>query len=168
MTQYTPEELIFIDESAAQERTGDRKYGWSPIGETPYQSIPFHRSPRFSILPALTSTGYLHPLIYHDSINAERFAGWLEHMILPHCNAYIEGERHPRSVIVMDNCRIHKTKLVTDVLSSFDVKVIYLPPYSPDFNPIELDFVVIKSAIRRYRHRAEDFLDFGLFLMWIC
>ncbi|RZK27581.1 MAG: hypothetical protein EOO61_23235, partial [Hymenobacter sp.] len=83
MQQYTPEELVFIDESAAQERTGDRRYGWSPIRETPIQLIPFHRSPRWSILPALTSTGYLHPLIYHGSINADRFAAWLEEMILP-------------------------------------------------------------------------------------
>jgi len=74
MQQFTPEEIVCVDESAAQERTGDRRYGWSPTGETPIQSIPFHRSPRWSILPALTSTGYLHPLIYHGSINADRFA----------------------------------------------------------------------------------------------
>jgi len=68
----------------------------------------------------------------------------------------------------MYNCKIHKTPLVIDTLAQYDLKVIFLPPYSPDFNPIELDFSVLKSAIRRYRDRAADIPDFGLYLMWIC
>lgn len=89
-------------------------------------------------------------------------------MVLPYCNRYVEGEKYANSVIVMDNATIHKTPLVIELLASYDVKVVFLPPYSPDFNPIEMDFSVIKSAIRRYRDRASDFPDFSLFLMWIC
>jgi len=89
-------------------------------------------------------------------------------MVLPWYNAYVEGERRVNSIIVIDNCRIHKTLLVLDTMALYDVKIIFLPLYSPDYNPIEIDFSVIKAAIRRHRERADDFPDFSLFLMWIC
>src|SRR5436190_3256327 len=57
--QYNSSQLVFLDKSAANERTGDRKYDWSPLGLICKQSRPFKRSERWSILPALTHNGYL-------------------------------------------------------------------------------------------------------------
>lgn len=160
-------ELVFIDESAAHERTGDRKYGWSPVGQSPLEISSFHRFERWSILPALSLTGYIRPLVYHGDITSEIFAAWLQEEVLPRCNQYVEGQHRENSIIVMDNCRIHKTKVVQDVLIASGVRVEFLPPYSPDFNPIEIDFAVLKSAIRRHYDLAAD-QEFGLFLQWTC
>ena len=73
--QWRPEEIVAIDELGAHERTGDRKYGWAPIGQRPVAISDFYRSVRWSILPALSIEGYVgDPLIYHGSINGEVFA----------------------------------------------------------------------------------------------
>jgi len=59
LTKYTASQLIFLDESAANERTGDRKYGWAPVGTTPYEYSPIKRSERWSILPVYGAEGFL-------------------------------------------------------------------------------------------------------------
>lgn len=104
---WSADQLIFIDESAANERTGDRKYGWAPVGVTPHESRPFTRSERWSILPAYTVDGFITWDIRHGSYNAELFEEFIEFKVLPLCNLYpLE-----RSVIIMDNAPIHQSKV---------------------------------------------------------
>jgi hypothetical protein len=70
---WTADQLVFLDKSAANERTGDKKFGWSPIGTTCGLARPIRRSERWSLLPALTVDGYLSYLITQGSITAEAF-----------------------------------------------------------------------------------------------
>src|ERR1700694_1699883 len=102
---WSADQLIFIDESAANERTGDRKYGWAPVGVTPHESRPFTRSERWSILPAYTVDGFITWDIRHGSYNAELFEEFIEFKVLPLCTPYpLE-----RSGIIMDNAPIHQS-----------------------------------------------------------
>jgi DDE superfamily endonuclease len=102
--KYEADQLIFLDESAANERTSDRKFGWSPIGLICEQSRPIKRSKRWSILPALTIEGYLDYIIFQGSITTEIFNDFIEDQVLPHCNPYPS----PQLVLILDNASIHK------------------------------------------------------------
>lgn len=160
-TNWGPYELVFIDGSGANERTGDRKYGWSPRGLPAAVSTPYQRSERWSVLPALTINGYLgDPLIVQGSITAEIFATWLELFVPPLC----ESRPGRRSVLVMDNASIHRSKRIQELYDAADVDLVFLPPYSPDFNPIEATFGDLKAWIKRNYKLAEGFEDFGGFL----
>jgi hypothetical protein len=107
LADWTADQLIFIDESAANERTADRKYGWAPVGTTPYTTRSFKRSERWSILPAYTMDGFMTWDIRHGSYTAESFEEFIENKILPRCNPF----PMPRSVIIMDNAPIHQSNV---------------------------------------------------------
>ena len=107
--------LIFIDESGAHERTGYRKFGWSPIGMPAIEISSIKRSERWSILPAYTYKGFLPgALIWQGSITSKLFNSWIEHWVLPNC---IPGY----TILVMDNASIHKSQ----VGIQFRYKIIY-------------------------------------------
>jgi hypothetical protein len=108
MAKWTAEQLIFIDESAANERTADRKYGWAPVGVTPREARPFGRSERWSLCPAYTIDGFITWEIVHGSFSAELFEDFIKNKVLPLCNPY----PLPRSVIIMDNAPIHREKVL--------------------------------------------------------
>src|SRR5438045_7179603 len=97
-------QLVFLDESACNERTGDRKFGWAPIGRGCEVSCSIKRSERWSVLPALSVDGYLSYFIYQGSITAEIFELFVEQQVLPHCTPY----PGPQSIIILDNEAIHK------------------------------------------------------------
>lgn len=119
------------------------------------------RSIRYSILLGLCLSGILHVSIVTGSFDAEKFAEFID-VLLTQMNTF----PGPNSVIVMDNCRIHKASFILDMIEARYVhplilhtgdlisilrgmKYIFLPPYSPDFNPIETAFSAIKAYIRR-------------------
>ena len=107
LTTYTAEQLVFVDESAANEKTSNRKYGWAPVGVIPHEYQRFERSKRWSILPAYTIDGFITWEVEHGSFTMELFEDFIELKLLPLCNAY----PGPRSVIVMDNAPIHQQEV---------------------------------------------------------
>ena len=107
IADWKAEQLIFIDESAANERTGDRKYGWAPLGVTPHEYRSFKRSERWSVLPAYTADGFIAWDIKHGSYTIESFNDFIENKVLPLCNPF----PGPRSIIVMDNAPIHQVEV---------------------------------------------------------
>jgi transposase len=154
-------QLVFIDESAANERTRDRKYGWSPQGFKATDILPIKRSQRWSILPALTVDGYLDgTLIYQGSITADIFESWIENTVLPQCGS----NGGDRSILIMDNASIHKSNTLKQLCIAANVDLVFLPPYSPDFNPIEATFGDLKAWVKRNYLLAAEFEGFGNFL----
>lgn len=155
------DKVVCVDETASSERTGWRKYGWS-IKNTPCSVRgSLKRSERWSVLPAITVNGYLPgTLIHQGSINAQLFEEWLEFTVLPQLE---EG-----SIIGMDNASIHRTQRVRDIVAAANCWLEYLPPYSPDFNPIELSFGWLKLWVKRHFHEYslyrtfEEFLEQGI------
>jgi hypothetical protein len=102
-------QLIFIDESAANERTADRKYGWAPVGVTTEVFTPLRRSERWSILPVYTADGFIEYEIAHTGWNTEMFNNFVRYKVLPLCNPY----PGVRSILIMDNCKIHHSEVHT-------------------------------------------------------
>jgi transposase len=156
--EYSAEQVVAVDESAANERTADRKFGWSLRG-TPCRVRQSGRgASRWSILPAIGVNGYLHVEVYKGSFNALRFRRFLQRL-LPQMNAY----PGPRSVLLMDNCSTHRAVfneplLKAQVLAA-GIRWLFLPPYSPDFNPIEQSFHELKNYLRRERELGYVFGD---------
>ena len=98
--------FVFVDESAANERTADRKRGWSPKGTPCRVKSDTRKSKRWSILPAITADdGYITCEIYHGSFNGDRFADFISNQVLPQMSAFPA----PRSILIIDNCSTHRT-----------------------------------------------------------
>jgi hypothetical protein len=114
LTTWTADQLLFLDESACDERTAHRKYGWAPIGITPHEYVPFKRSERWSILPVYTVDGFITWELKQGSYTAESFEEFIENQVLPRCNPF----PGPRSIIVMDNAPIHQSEVYLDARGS--------------------------------------------------
>jgi len=120
------------------------------------QSI--HRSDRWSILPAMDINGYLsNVLVKQGGVTADDFIEWVEKYVLP--------QTRPSQILVMDNCRIHRDDRLAALVVPYGVSIQYLPPYSPDFNPIERSFCKLKAFIKRHNNLISDIDDFGQFLL---
>jgi transposase len=153
------ERLVFVDESTCCARTGDRKYGWSPIGQSCFTTQYLDRSQRFSVLPALTIGGYLKdPLICRGGVTQEAFEEWFEGVMVPQLT--------PGAIVVLDNAGIHKGPRFIEICRWYGLRVEFLPPYSPDFNPIELSSNVLKQWVKRHIGELPDHQDFGSFMRY--
>ena len=151
LCELSHEQLIYIDESAANEHTPWRKRGWSAFGLVPSIKMPVKRSERYSILPAYTSSGIIANHVYQGSIDSARLAWWLEEEVFIYCTPF----PGPRSVIIMDNCSTHHWDYTRETCERVGVKLLYLPPYSPDLNPIEEFFSVMKAWMKKHGHWLE-------------
>jgi len=156
-------QFIFIDESGCDRRIGFRRTGWSPLGTTPVKVTQFHRDQRYQILPAYSQDGIVLSRVFQGSTDGFVFEEFIE-QLLPFCGRFPE----PKSVLVMDNVSFHHTERVAQLCFDAGVKLVYLPPYSPDLNPIEEFFAELKAFIKRNWHNYEDAPEqgFGSFLEW--
>ena len=162
MTQWDARQLIFVDESAYNERTGDRRYGWGPSGHRARVKRWLKKSERWSLLPAYTLNGYLNPILFKGAITAQIFQDWLRNDILPN----VVPPPGLRIVLIKDNCRIHKSPIVIDICNSFNVDIEFIPPYCPEFNPIEASFHDLKAYLRRwYKPDGGSYDNFENFLI---
>ena len=94
-----------------------------------------------TLIVAQLNNKLIAPKLISGSCNAQRFNTWLDEALSPHLDA--------KSVVIMDNARIHKTAETQAVIQACGAKVLYLPPYSPDYNPVEHKFANIKR-VRSY------------------
>ena len=163
LSSYEPHHLVYVDESGCDKRVGFRRTGWSPLGVTPVQVAQFHRGQRYQILPAYCVDGILLARVFQGSTDSAAFEDFIE-QLLPHCGRWPE----PKSVIVMDNASFHHSDRVEQMCTDAGVKLVYLPPYSPDLNPIEEVFAELKAFIKRHWRVFEEDpeQDFSVFLEW--
>jgi hypothetical protein len=160
---WSIDDICFLDESASNERTGDRKRGYSLVGLPALGFVPLKRSERWSVLPALTSKGFLdNPLIYQGGVNTELFNNWVELSVFPQLVPMLAEGRQPR--IILDNASIHRSKELRELCAAHGVELSHLPPYSPDMNPIEKVFNMLKAWIRRNYLLVHEFHFFGAFM----
>ena len=154
---YTAEQIVAIDESACNERTGDRKYGWSPVGQSVELTYSIKQLERWSLLPAMTVDGYLSHTVFQGAITAEIMESFLRVDVLP----YLTAGYH---ILLMDNASIHRSPTIAQLCKDFGVGLEYLPPYSPDYNPIERSFKVLKSWIKKHACQQDNWVEFRNFL----
>ena len=155
--------LVYVDESGCDKLIGFRKTGWSPFGVAPIQIAKLHRGRRYQILPAYSQDGILIYRVFQGSTEGEIFEDFIQ-QLLPHCGRWPE----PKSVIVMDNASFHRTDRVEQLCAEAGVKLVYLPPYSPDLNPIEELFAELKGFIKKHWEDYENCPEqgFSVFLEW--
>ena len=153
-THFRPEQLVFADESHFNRLTLRRPYAWSIRGEHAHQCEFFLRGSKYSILPALSLNGILHLEVLDKAITGDDFRRFVQGL-LPHMNQW----PLPNSVLVIDNASIHKVADIRKIVEEHGVRLLYLPVYLPDFNPIELAFSTIKAWLRTNRDRVNQELE---------
>ena len=108
LNEWQADQLVFVDESAANERTMDRKFGWAPVGASSVEIRPAKRMQRWSLLPAYTIDGYITWDVRQASFTTATFNEFIIKSVLPLCNPYPAV----RSIIVMDNAQIHRSEVL--------------------------------------------------------
>lgn len=163
LSDFKSYHLVYVDESGCDKRIGFRRTGWSPLGVAPVQIAQFHRDRRYQILPAYTQDGILLSRVFQGSTDSAVFEDFIE-QLLQHCGRWPE----PKSVLIMDNASFHHTDWIKEMCLCAGVKLVFLPPYSPDLNPIEEFFSDLKRFIKKHWQEYEDNpeQDFGSFLDW--
>ena len=133
------ENLVYIDESGVDKSCYNQK-GWGKIGETLLHEISGKRIKRTSVLAALNQKNILAPLFFKGTCNTDLFIEWTQQQLVP---SLTKGQ-----TVIMDNASIHKSPKVRELIQSAGCKLIYLPPYSPDLNPIETFWANMKKWIK--------------------
>lgn len=142
-----PDKVVFLDETWAKTNM-TRTYGRCPIGTRLIQKTPQCRWSTTTFLGAIRSTGFIAPLCVEGTINGQVFKAWVEQ--------HLVRELQPGDIVVMDNLSSHKVKGVVEAIEAAGASVRYLPPYSPDLNPIELAFSKFKKLLRDGAERTAD------------
>ena len=128
-----------------------RPYGWGPRSERLVERIPHGHWKTTTFLAALRATGLTTPLVVDGAIDGATFRAWVEQHLVP--------TLRPGDLVVMDNLAAHKVGGVREAIRAVDADVLYLPPYSPDLNPIEQVFAKAKGEIRKRQPRTKADCD---------
>ena len=140
-----PEKLIFIDETGATTKMA-RLRGRAPKGERCRASIPHGHWKTTTFTAALRLDGLAAPMILDGPMHGMAFLAYVEQVLVP--------ELRPGDLVVMDNLPAHKLAGVREAIEAADARLFYLPPYSPDFNPIEMAFAKLKAILRKAAART--------------
>jgi len=129
-----------------------RAYGRASSNERLKCAALYQRGNKYSIMSAISSEKIVASLYCEDSVDGNIFAHFIEQCVVPNLK--------PEHKLIMDNVPFHKIKAVEEMVTATGVEIIYLPPYSPDFSPIELMWSKIKSVLKKHAApTAEKFQD---------
>jgi hypothetical protein len=144
---YSPQQLVCVDESACSNATLHRRYGSSKRGKVAKTNrFYFHKGVRYSVLgPFVLDEGFLDLSVVVGGYDCDMFLNALHQVVLPHMNAF----PGPRSVLLMDNCIIHRQRAVLEAVHAIGAIVLFLEPYDPGSMPVEIAFRSMKSWLRR-------------------
>jgi transposase len=141
--------LVFIDESGARTNLV-RQYGRSPRGRRLVAYAPHSHWKTTTFVAALRAEGLTAPMVLDGAMNGKAFLAYVEQVLVPTLKP---GDR-----VVLDNLSSHKQASVRQAIERAGAKLLYLPPYSPDLNPIELAFSKLKWLLRSMAERTVDAL----------
>ena len=141
-------DLVFIDETGV-ERKLVQEYFWTQKGKLKHIKVPGKRSVRTNIIAALTNKGIKAQFTFEGSCNSEIFKTYIKDVLCP--------VLRPGQVIIIDNASFHKSEKIRELVEEVKCKLIYLSPYSPELNPIEHYWSVLKSRIKFVRKTVECF-----------
>ena len=141
--------LVFVDEMGTNTSLGPI-YAYSLRGHRAYAKVPRNRGPNTTLLSSMSIEGMGPSLAVEGSINREVFEAYVERVLAPTLCA---GQ-----IVVMDNLGAHKSERVRELIERGGCELLYLPPYSPDYNPIEEGFSTIKCFLRQIEARTRGAL----------
>ncbi len=131
-----------------------RLRGRAPRGERLIDKTPHGHWKTTTLIAALDAAGVRCSMVVDGAVNGDIFEAFVEWVLAP--------VLRPGDVVVMDNLSSHKRQRTRELIESADAELVFLPPYSPDLNPIELVFSKIKQLLRGLAHRTRDALWRGM------
>lgn len=134
-----PDRLVFLDETAATTKMV-RRYGRAPCGQRCRIAVPHGHYKTTTITAALSATGLIARTVFDGATNGLRFRAYVTDTLAPVLK--------PGDTVILDNLNAHKVAGVREAIEAVGARVLYLPPYSPDFNPIEQVFAKVKALLR--------------------
>ena len=143
---FDPNMLVFVDETGCDRQNLIRQFGYGLQGITPVTHQLIAYGQRISAIGVMTTRGIEDFYLVEGSVNGEIFLNFVQRCLLPIMLPF-DGD-NPRSVLVMDNAAIHHVEAVVDMLTAAGILIRFLPPYSPDLNPIEEVFSKVKAYIK--------------------
>jgi transposase len=141
--------LVFVDECSTNTSMSPL-YAWSRRGERARCAVPRNRGPNVTLLSSMSAEGMGPSMAVEGSTDREVFEAYLEQALAP--------TLRPGQVVVMDNLSAHKGGRVRELIEGRDCELLYLPPYSPDLNPIEGAFSKVKGLLRGHAARTGEAL----------
>ena len=139
--------LIFLDETGATTNMV-RRYGRAPRGQRVAGRAPYGQWKTTTFVAGMSAKGFLAPLVIDGPMNRAIFTAYVRQMLAP--------ELHPGDVLLLDNLSSHKSLEVRQAVEATGARLLFLPPYSPDLNPIEMAFAKLKTALRAAAERTRD------------
>jgi transposase len=140
-----PEQLVFVDESFATTNMA-RRYGRAPRGVRLRAPIPHGNRKKTTLVAGLRLSGVTATQLLDGSINGERFLAYVKEVLVP--------TLAPGDLVVIDNLSSHKSHPVREAIEAAGARLLFLPRYSPDFNPIEKAFSKLKALLRKAAERT--------------
>jgi transposase len=149
VSRVDPARLVFLDETGAKTNM-TRAYARSRRGQRLIDHAPLGHWNTTTLVAAITHQGPIAPLVLDGPMNTEAFVAYVEQMLVP--------ALAPGAIVVMDNLSPHHSPQVERLLRAAGAELVYLPPYSPDFNPIELVWSKVKAFLRAAKARTPEAL----------
>ena len=145
-----PHQIVYVDEAGIDNRA-DYPYGYCKVGERFYALKSGKRVERVSWVAALKAGCLIAPMTFEGSCNRGLFEMWLEECFVPPLK--------PSDIIVIDNASFHHGQAIEEIAAQSGCEIWYLPPYSPDLNPIEHWWFVLKNWMRQRWNEFANFRD---------
>ena len=139
--------LVFLDESGININM-TRYYGRAYSSERVSDHVPLKKTKTTTVLSSIRVDGKKVFTTFSGGTTGERFLSYLKDNLIP--------TLQPGDIVVMDNMRSHHIKAVSELLFQHHIQLLYLPPYSPDLNPIEMMWSKMKAILRKWKIRIED------------
>lgn len=131
-------EIVYVDETGIDNYLY-REYARAPRGKVVYEKISGRKFKRTGIVAAQVGKKLIAEMTYEGTMNSEFFESWFRKALIPSV--------HKNAVIVMDNASFHRKKYLHKLAEEHDIRIIFLPPYSPEYNPIENTWHVFKKRV---------------------
>ena len=123
-----------------------RTHGRAPVGERLVASVPHGHRKTLSFIGCLSEDGMVAPYVLDGAVNAALFTAYVEQVLVP--------TLLPNDIVIMDNLPVHKVPAVRRAIEAAGAQLLFLPPYSPDLNPIEMLFAKLKTLFRKADRRT--------------
>lgn len=146
---FSAERLVFIDETGAATNMV-RRHGWGPKGRRVKGVAPHGHWKTTTFVGGLRTSGVIAPMVTDGPMNGALFKAYVE--------TFLARELKPGDIVIMDNLSSHKSKDAEAAIRKAGARLIFLPPYSPDLNPIEMLFSKLKTLLRKAAERTQETL----------
>jgi transposase len=142
-----PARYVFVDETWAKTNMAPLR-GWAPVGQRLHAKVPYGHWKTMTFIAALRCDRIDAPFVFDQPINGASFTAWVEEQLCP--------TLEPGDIVVMDNLSSHKKPAVRAAIRAKGARLLFLPPYSPDLNPIEQVFAKLKHLLRKAAERTKE------------